>query len=123
MGDSLRYTTVDSSRAILAQLYIDDKENPFFPCEIRVSIRHKDSTEETTKTLYIERMGHNAHSHENINGERSYRTRARIVPNGEPFDVEITIHAQQFDTAGATIIPSRREVYKVIENHVLDGLT
>jgi hypothetical protein len=120
MGDSLRYTTVESSRAILEELYASSEETPFFPCEIHIPIRRKDRVDDGTATIYINRMRHTAHAYELANDERIYRTEARTSPDGELFDIDVMIHSRQSTLVGATVVASPR-IYKIVENMILDS--
>jgi hypothetical protein len=120
MADSLQYITAEPTRAILGQLYADD-ENPVFVCHIHVPERHLDFVEDTIKTIYIERLRDDPHSYKMANEDRIYRTRARVTPQGEPFEIDVVAHGREFSTRGATILVSP-EVYRIIEDYVLDRL-
>lgn len=121
MSDSLRYTTVDTSRTVLEQLYAAD-ESSVFACRVYVPVRHLDSVEDTTVTIYVERKRHAPHDFEMVNDDRVYRTRARLTPGGQSFGIDIILHGRQFSTSGATILVSSG-VYRQVENYVLDQLS
>lgn len=121
MSDSLRYDTVETGRAIFEQLYAVD-ESPLFPCQLYVPMRRLDSVEDITVTIHVERKHDDPHDFKMVNDDRLYRTRARLTPQGEPFSIDIILHVRNFDTAAATILVSR-QVYKIVEDFVLDQLS
>jgi hypothetical protein len=121
MGDSLQYTTVESSNEIVLQLLASSNNSTSFACKVHVSERHLDSVSETIKTIYIDRLiGDHVHL-KMVNNDRVYDTFARLTPEGEAFEVNVTIHVRQLATRGATIVVSPA-LYKLIENYVLDQL-
>lgn len=119
MGDSLRYTTVESSMFILEQLYDDEAESSFFDCEVYVPLRQEDSVEEGIATIYVERMRTRGHSYTLANDERIYRTRARTPAMNDLFDVDIIVHALQFDLTGATVVVSS-QIYEIRRKFVTE---
>lgn len=112
MGDSLRYTTVESSMYIIEQLYDYAAESSFFDCEVYVPLRQEDSVVEGIATIYVERMHMRNHSYVLANDERIYRTRARTPAMNDLFDIDIIVHALQASLTGATVVVSS-QIYEI----------
>ena len=117
MSESLRYKTVESGRFVLEQLYLNNREEPFFTCEIMVPIRQADTVDEGTLQLDLKRVYDNRHSYELANGDRAYRTHARFTGDTWEFDVDVIIRSRQADLVGATISMSGKalEIFKEIQ--------
>lgn len=103
MSGDLRYTTVESSREILLQLYLDNREEQFFTCTISVPLPRLDSVEDGTLKLDLKRLYDDGNSYEIANGDRIYRTRARFNGDLWEFDVDVITRSRQADLVGATI--------------------
>ncbi len=117
MSGSLRYETVESSRSIVEQLYLNDREEPFFTCEIKVPLPQADSVEDGTLQLDLKRMYNRSESYESANGDRIYDTKARFTGDVWEFDVSVITRSRQADIVGATISMSgiALEIFKKIQ--------
>lgn len=104
MSNSLQYTTIQSNEEVLRQLYRVGGDD-YFPCRVAVVIRELDSVEDGEVTLYVRRKVGPA-DFEHANGDKVYKTVARLAPEGRDVDVDVTIHARGnivYREEGATI--------------------
>lgn len=90
--DQTRFTTVASGDTIIRQLRASgDPTNPMenpFSLELIVKIRYTDSVEDGKMTLLVDGIAEPVFEHPN--GDRIFKTRARIEPEGESFPITIT---------------------------------
>jgi hypothetical protein len=97
MSNSLTYTTISSNEEVLRQLYtVGDTE--YFPCMVRVAIRRSDCVEDAEAKLYIKRKANASADFIHANGDKIYKTVARLEPEGRDVNVDVTIH-----TRGSTV--------------------
>ncbi len=106
--DQTRFTTVASGDAIIRQLYASgDPTNPMenpFPLELIVQMRYTDSVEDGKMTLLVDGITEPVFEHPN--GDRIFKTRARIEPEGESFQVTITPLIGVSHIQGACVVVS-----------------
>lgn len=103
MGISLRYETVESGRFVVEQLYLNDREEPEFMCEIKVPIPRPDSVAEGTLILWVRRIYDAPESYTHSNDDRVYRTRAHFTFSDELFDIDIVVYSREAEFTGATV--------------------
>lgn len=104
MHDSLRFKTIESSVWVVKELYRRSGNlRSFFKCVVAVSLPGLDVVEDGEVALYVTCLSDQPHSFELANGDRVYRTSARLQPEGSSFPVDVIIRSRQADTACATI--------------------
>lgn len=111
INEDLRFFTVESSKDILEKLYGDGLDGSF-PCVIRGVARHQDSVSDTTGEIYLDRTVD--FSYELANEELIVRTKARLIPDGNAFDVDVIIHTRNYTLLGATVVFAPA-VYEVMD--------
>lgn len=115
MSGSMRYTTVESSREILTRLYENDAKDRFFACRIIVPTPRLDAVEDRELTIYLSRLYDTSFSYQMRNGDRIYRTIAKLTPDEETFGVDVVIRSREASVVGATLSLSD-EVNRIIAN-------
>lgn len=112
---ALRYETAESGREILDLLY---DTTGFFKCTIRIPVREPDRVTDTELPLYIEALGQSdPHTYQLANGDRIYRTSARLDVNGESFPVDVIIryHGTRIERAVISVSEQANKVAERLE--------
>lgn len=97
----LKFTTVASGMETLKELRrLADTD--WMTCRIKIVVPFLDTIVDAELPLQIERTRAKA-NWVSVDGDRTYRTRARFRETGRSFAVDVVIHSRQADF-GATIV-------------------
>lgn len=118
MSGSLRFQTIEKSRYVLTQLYLNNREEPFFTVEVRAPLPRLDVVEEGVLRIDLERLYDRGNDYELSNGDRVYRTRARFTGSLETFAVDVIVRSRELDFVEATIsmAPEAVEIFERIKH-------
>ncbi|HBO64498.1 TPA: hypothetical protein DD425_00880 [Candidatus Saccharibacteria bacterium] len=125
--DQTRFTTVEPGITVLRELHLigdaRDRQGETFTLHLDVDMTPRGSSETGMMPLYVDRI-----SIENIeagtsvafthtNGDDVFKTKARIEPEGESFDIDVTTHLGDTARKGAYITVSS-EMERVIFDYL-----
>lgn len=124
MPSQLRFTTVQSARDVVREIYLGKDVQAVRGNAFTLTLLVKSAVQKEDKTIdiYVDRLDDTDDSvHTTLpDGTRISNTKARITPDGEPFEVAVVVDVNEFArgaVSGATVRASK-EMPRIIREHL-----
>lgn len=125
--DQTRFTTVEPGITVLRDLHligdVRDRQGEVFTLHLEVDMAPRGSSEAGIVLLYVDRIpveiiqAETSVAFTHTNGDDVFKTKARIEPEGESFDIDVTTHLGDTARKGAYVTVSQ-EMERVIFDHI-----